>query len=278
MEKNENGNYELQVVNQSELLGRQFTIYGTPDNPLFLAKDVAAMIEHSDVSTMMRVVDEDEKVANIVCTLGGNQQAWFLTEDGLYEVLMQSRKPIAKDFKKGVKAILKEIRKTGGYIATTQDDTPEMIMAKALKIADATIQKQQQRLKAAEQTIEKQSKQLTEQQPKIEFYNTVVKSNDTVDMEESAKILNFPNVGRNKLFDIMREMKVFFGTKARPYQKYIDNGCFKLVEYKYIQNDQIKIGWKVVVFQKGLDFMRCVVKQYLEEQKQKNNDGQMTLF
>lgn len=51
---------------------------------------------------MLSNVDEDEKVQNIVPTLGGNQKAWFLTENGLYEVLMQSRKPIAKDFKKKV--------------------------------------------------------------------------------------------------------------------------------------------------------------------------------
>lgn len=61
---------------------------------------------------MILTVDEDEKVRNIVPTLGGNQEMWFLTEDGFYEVLMQSRKPIAKEFKKEVKKILKQIRQT----------------------------------------------------------------------------------------------------------------------------------------------------------------------
>lgn len=93
-------------------------MYGNAENPLFLAKDVAAWIEHSDVSMMMRNVDDEEKVTNIVCTHGGNQNAWFLTEDGLYEVLMQSRKPQAKQFKKGVKEILKSIRRTGCYSVT----------------------------------------------------------------------------------------------------------------------------------------------------------------
>lgn len=64
---------------------------------------------------MLQNIDEDEKVVNNVYTLGGIQESWFLTEDGLYEVLMQSRKPIAKSFKKEVKKILKEIRKTGKY-------------------------------------------------------------------------------------------------------------------------------------------------------------------
>ena len=84
-------------LEQREVLGQDFKIYGDKENPLFLAKDVASWIEHSDVSTMLRKIDQDEKETNNVCTLGGNQQAWFLTEDGLYEVLMQSRKPIAKD-------------------------------------------------------------------------------------------------------------------------------------------------------------------------------------
>ena len=52
---------------------------------------------------MLQIIYEDEKVTNNVCTLGGNQETWFLTEAGLYEVLFQSRKPIAKAFKKEVK-------------------------------------------------------------------------------------------------------------------------------------------------------------------------------
>ncbi|WP_300902281.1 ORF6C domain-containing protein [uncultured Clostridium sp.] len=108
-------NKNLTVIDERELLGKEFRIYGTWENPLFLARDVAEWIEHSAVHMMMKNIDEDEKVRNIVSTLGGNQEMWFLTEDGLYEVLMQSRKPIAKAFKKEVKAILKQIRRTGAY-------------------------------------------------------------------------------------------------------------------------------------------------------------------
>lgn len=100
----------LQVIDKREILGMEITTYGDLENPKFLAKDVANWIEHSDTSKMIRSIDEDEKVKNIVPTLGGNQEMWFLTEDGLYEVLMQSRKPIAKQFKKKVKKLLKELR------------------------------------------------------------------------------------------------------------------------------------------------------------------------
>lgn len=109
----------LTVINEQDVLGKRFKIYGTFEEPLFLAKDVAEWIEHSDRSKMLRNVDEDEKVKNIVLTPGGNQEMWFLTEDGLYEVLMQSRKPIAKAFKKEVKKILKALR-TGEAVLIPQ--------------------------------------------------------------------------------------------------------------------------------------------------------------
>lgn len=108
---------ELKVLNEQEVLGKQFRVYGTAEEPLFLAKDVAEWIEYdtSSVNKMITNVDDDEKVRKNVPTLGGTQESWCLTEDGLYEVLMQSRKPIAKQFKKEVKEILKTIRKHGIY-------------------------------------------------------------------------------------------------------------------------------------------------------------------
>lgn len=112
-------NNELIVVEQRDILGKDFKIYGSLDEPLFLAKDVAQWIEHSNPRMMLNSIDDNEKVVSNVYTPGGSQESWFLTEDGLYEVLMQSRKPIAKEFKKQVKIILKTIRKTGHY------ETPE---------------------------------------------------------------------------------------------------------------------------------------------------------
>lgn len=95
-------------------------MYGTFDDPLFLAKDVAEWIEHSNPTEMVRGVDEDEKLNSVILSAGQRRATTMLTEDGLYEVLMQSRKPIAKSFKKEVKKILKEIRKTGKYEAIRQ--------------------------------------------------------------------------------------------------------------------------------------------------------------
>lgn len=116
---------KLNVLNNQIVLGKDFAVYGDIENPLFLAKDVAEVIENKNVSQMLNVVDEDEKVICNVYTLGGNQDMWFLTEYGLYEVLMQSRKPIAKEFKKEVKAILKQLRTSG--VVITESATQEAI-------------------------------------------------------------------------------------------------------------------------------------------------------
>ena len=134
---------EIQVLKQTELLGRRLTVYGTAQEPLFLAKDVADWLEHTNPSAMLKMVDDDEK-RKVFCNLPNLNKDYkpcesssyvganylFLTEDGLYEVLMQSNLPIAKQFKKGVKQILKEIRTTGGYIAT-------QVLAESISTAEA---------------------------------------------------------------------------------------------------------------------------------------------
>lgn len=104
----------LKLLQETQLCGATLSVYGTPIEPLFKAKEVAEILEHSNHKMMLEGVDEDEKGVRIAYSPGGNQSMWFLTEQGLYEVLMQSRKPIAKDFKRGVKKILKGIR-TGEY-------------------------------------------------------------------------------------------------------------------------------------------------------------------
>ena len=196
---------EIQVLKQTELLGRRLTVYGTMQEPLFLAREVAEWIEHSDVSTMIRVVDTDEKVSmtnpNNVC---GGQNAWFLTEDGLYEVLMSSRKPIAKQFKKGVKKILHEIRTKGGYIASTDADTPEDIMARAVLVAQQTLARREERIKELEEQsrrqelvieqkdeqIDLQCKQIKEAAPKADYYDKTLASTSCMTTTQVADDLH----------------------------------------------------------------------------------------
>ena len=137
-----------------------------------------------------------------LCGLQG--ETWFLTEDGLYELLMQSRKPIAKQFKKGVKKILHEIRTKGGYIATTQNDTPATILARAMKVADEVIAEHEKRIKELEEQgrhqeivieqkdaqIDAQDKQIKIAAPKAEYYDNTLASTTCITTTQVADDLH----------------------------------------------------------------------------------------
>lgn len=178
---------EIQLLQTTTICGFPVKVYGTPQEPMFLAKDVAEIIEHQQVSRMVELVDDDEKLMCLISTSGQNRQMWFLTENGLYEVLMQSRKPIAKEFKKGVKAVLKEIRTKGGYIASSIEETPEMIMAKALQVAQATIERHQQQLQMLQAENKHYLQEVKVLSPKAEYTDKVLQSASTYTLTQVAK-------------------------------------------------------------------------------------------
>lgn len=216
-------------------------MYGTAENPLFKAKDVADWIEHSDVSTMMRSVDDDEKLSatnpNNAC---GGQSAWFLTEDGLYEVLMLSRKPIAKQFKKGVKEILKSIRKTGGYMTIKDNESEEDLMARALLVAQQTIRRREERIKSLENNEK-------ENAPKVAFANAIISSKKNCLVGELAKVItqNGYKIGQNRLFEWMR-LNGYLGKHGEyyniPNQKYVEQGLFELKKGVRSGNDGVIVN------------------------------------
>lgn len=102
--------------------------------------------------------------------------------------------------------------------------------------------------------------------PKADFYDTVASSESTIDIGEVAKVLNFKNIGRNKLFRLLRELHVLKSDNI-PYQKYIDLGYFKVIESSVFIKDAPNVCLKTVVFQKGVDYINRVVKETYELNK-----------
>ena len=100
--------------------------------------------------------------------------------------------------------------------------------------------------------------QVTEMKPKAEFYDDVTGSTDTIDIGSVAKVLNIPNMGRNKLFSFLREKKVL-NKRNEPYQEYVDKGYFRQIETSWEHNGTTHINLKTVVFQKGVDYIRQLV-------------------
>ncbi len=192
---------EIKIISKSTLFDKEVDVYGSIERPLFRANDVQEWLGLTNVTKAVSRVDEDERV-NLKLSRGGSM--WFLTEDGVYELLMQSRKPIAKQFKKGIKTILHEIRTTGGYIATTASDTPEDIMARAVLVAQQTLARREERIKQLEAqttqqaaSIDLQKKELAKAAPKVDYYDKTLASKDCMtttqvadDLHISARTLN----------------------------------------------------------------------------------------
>lgn len=218
---------EIKIIKQQEVLGKNFTIYGSVEEPLFLAKNVAEWIDYDveQVGKMLKTVDEDEKIQintrNII-TGKGNPLKWFLTEDGLYEVLMQSRKPIAKAFKKEVKQILKEVRTKGAYMTDT-------FMDKVLEDPD-TIIKLIEQVKEERAKGRELEKTIQEQTPKVEYMDSVLASEGLMTTTEIAKDFGMSGVRLNK---ILSASKVIYkrGGKWYLYSEYEDMGLTKVHVY-----------------------------------------------
>ena len=241
----------MKIINEREILGKQFRIFGDFENPLFLAKDVAEWIEYdtSSINKMLNNVDETEKVRKNVPTPGGNQEMWFLTEDGLYEVLMLSRKPIAKEFKKQIKEILKTIRKNGMYVTERLLDNPDLAIQAFTKLKE-----EREKRKELEAKIE-------EQKPQVLFANTVKSSYTSILVGELAKILTQGGfkTGQNRLFDLLRKDGFLISRQGTDYnmstQKLMELGLFEIKESTVNNPDgSIRISKTPKVTGKGQEY------------------------
>lgn len=124
-------------------------------------------------------------------------------------------------------------------------NTPEQIFARALKMADKVIQQK--------------DKLIEEMKPKAEFFDAVASSKTAIPMDQVAKVIGKKGIGRNKLFEILREKKVLMNNNT-PYQKFVDAGYFRVVEQKYTKpNGEININIKTLVYQRGVDFIRKLI-------------------
>ena len=186
---------EIKIINKSTFLDKEIDVWGSAEQPLFRAKDVSDWLNLKNTPEIIKRIDTEERHKFNLGRNGGD--TWFLTEDGLYELLMQSRKPIAKQFKKGVKKILHEIRTKGGYLATNENDSDEDIMARAYVIAQRTLARREERIKQLETqteqqaaTIDLQKQELTVAAPKVDYYDNTLASVNYLTTTQVADDLN----------------------------------------------------------------------------------------
>jgi prophage antirepressor-like protein len=197
---------QIQVFNNPQF--GEIRTAGTADSPLFCLSDICRVLELS-AKEVNRRLNKEVVSKHPLETAGGTQQALFVNEDGLYDVILDSRKPEARQFRKWVTSeVLPSIRKTGGYLSTTQDDSPELIMARALQVAQSTIDRHKQMLQQANERITIQEQEIKKAAPKVQYVDNVLQSVNTYTSTQLSKELGLREA--EQLHKILRERGVMF--------------------------------------------------------------------
>ncbi|SFP17430.1 phage antirepressor KilAC domain-containing protein [Salibacterium halotolerans] len=208
-----------------QFAGQQVRTETINDQPYFLLKDVCDILELGQVAGVKRRLDKDVISNHPLETSGGTQDATFINESGLYDVIMDSRKPEAKQFRKWVTdEVIPSIRKHGAYM--TPEKIEETLMNPDTIIQLATnLKDEQQKRQAAEQ-------QLQLDKPYSTFGKAMSNSNAAVNIGAFAKMIyehHGLRIGRNKLFAWLREQGYLIKhgrERNNPKQKYIEKGWF----------------------------------------------------
>src|SRR5690625_3590712 len=207
--------------------GKELTIIEKGNEPHFLLRDVCNILGIGHVATVRKRL-EDDVVSNypIKDRLGRTQQATFVNEDGLYDVILDSRKPEAKKFRKWITSeVIPSIRKHGAYM--TPEKIEEVLLSPdtLIKLAN-NLKEEQEKRKQAERTIKKQK-------PKVLFADAVETSKSSILVGELAKLIkqNGYNIGQNRLFKWLRDNGYLMKrgqSRNLPTQKSMDLELFEV--------------------------------------------------
>ncbi|MCM1079720.1 MAG: phage antirepressor KilAC domain-containing protein [Bacteroidales bacterium] len=199
--------------------------------PLFCLNDVCKALDLKNPRDVKsRLSPRGVAIADTL-TQGGVQSMTYINEANLYKCIFQSRKTDAEAFQDWVcEEVLPSIRKSGGYLATKSDDTPEEIMARALTIAQVTLAKREERLKQLEadnamqaETIESQSRELQKAAPKVQYVDEVLQSVNTYTATQIAKEVGMVSVKKVNIGGTFLQTRKKMSTFAMSYfQKRLD--------------------------------------------------------
>lgn len=214
------------------------TLTDEAGEPWFVAKDVCDILELTNPAVALQSLDDDEKtnLSNSYVWSEPGRRPLIISEPGLYRLVMRSRKPEAKEFQRWVThEVLPRIRRTGGYLPTTQGETDDETMARAVLIAQRTIADQRERLAQAESRA-------AELEPKARFADAVAASDGTCLVGELAKMLrqNGMDIGQTRLFRLLREdgyLGKSGGNRNVPTQKAMELGLFRIKETAITHSD-----------------------------------------
>ena len=193
------------------------------DTIYFVGKDVAEILGYTNPSKALADhVDPEDKLNNETLLSLGQRGGWLINESGLYSLVLSSKLPSAKRFKRWITSeVLPALRRQGGYMLTNENETPEQIMARALKIAD--------------EALKRKDALIDELKPKALFADALSVSKNTCLVGELAKLMrqNGVDIGQNRLFARLRH-DGYLGRHGRnhnvPTQRAVELGLFVSIE------------------------------------------------
>ena len=217
--------------------------------PWLVGKDIALILKYTNPQKAIRDhVDPEDRTVNESFTVNGTM-ATLINESGFYSLVLSSKLPTAKKFKRWVTAeILPTIRKTGGYVANE-----DVFVETYLPFADEPI-KQLFRIQC--RVINQLNERIRKDEPKVKFADHVGDSTNVIDVNRMAKLCadHGIRIGRNRLFAWLRSRGILMGGNI-PYQEYIENGYFRVKESVYETNGQKRTYQQTFVTGKGQQYI-----------------------
>ena len=229
---------DLQIFDFNSNAVRVITLQ---DEPWFVAADVALILGYSSTKDATRVLDDDEKGGHILPTPGGAQEFTIINESGLYGLVLRSRRPEAKAFRRWITGeVIPQIMRTGHYAAPAALSLPSY--PEALRQLAATLE-EKERLEA-ERALDA---------PKVEAYEALIETTSLYLVREAAKMLG---LGQNRLYDFMRKQAIVFPNGTEPYQRHVDAGRFVVKVKTYMRGKEPASSKTTYVTGKGLNYLR----------------------
>ena len=206
------------------------------NEPVFCLADLCKILDLTPSKVSQRLSNDVLSKYPIVDSIGREQFANFVNEDGLYDVILDSRKPEAKQFRKWVTGeVLPVIRKSGGYMIE-KEESPEETMSRALLIAQDTLARQKQRLEMLQTQTNLQNTQLQIAAPKVEYYDAVLQSTSVYVADQIAKELGMTAISMNKKLCSMGILMKRNGQWVLS-AKHCNSGLTKTKTHQYTKSD-----------------------------------------
>jgi len=227
---------KIEIFKNSQF-GEIRTSVAESGEPLFCLADVCAAIgikNHRDVKN--RLDRDDVGQIDTIDSLGRIQPVTYVTESGLYDVIIRSDSESAKPFRRWViSEVLPAIRKTGGYIIAKEEDTPEIIMARAYLIATDTIERQNKVLAEKERQIKLKEEFIQLQAPKIDYYNQVLSSTNAHTLTTIAAMYRMSAITLNRILMIGKVIRKT-GKEYSVTAKYQAEKIAELEKFPYVNS------------------------------------------